>query len=265
MWGDWAGRDECTGVSRSLIRLVALAVADVVNDMHDNEFWASSKSVAHKVGCHPNRAQSCLKHLVEIGVLEVVKQQRGKPTRFRWVGLRLSATDGSGTSRLDVDAERTDGGGTSATDGGGTVPLTGVAKQNRTEIEQKPVTTSLPADAGEPPPIEIAKELMRRYWEFVEKETGKKPVIDFMGAAKVVESAIKAGWSVEEVGRAVGVLRQMSRPITKPTLEAALDGRIVKPVVPSKPTPIERAMQQRAARRQAPTLVDATETRQLEN
>jgi len=74
------------GISPQTVRLVALAVADVVNDLHDNEFWGARRLLAEKVGCDPDTVGDVLKHLCHTGVAEVMSAEPGFPVRYRWRG-----------------------------------------------------------------------------------------------------------------------------------------------------------------------------------
>jgi hypothetical protein len=105
-WGpDFPVRAE--GLSSHAVRVVALAVADVVNDMHGHEFYAARKKLAEKVGMDRDTVGDVLKHLVEAGVLSVVELSPGKPVRYRWnigtygdppQGVRSSTVGGAVTS-----------------------------------------------------------------------------------------------------------------------------------------------------------------------
>lgn len=67
--------------------LLHLAVADVVNDVHDNRFWMSQAALADKVGCARGTVNEWLREAVECGALEVVQHndQAGKPNVYRFV------------------------------------------------------------------------------------------------------------------------------------------------------------------------------------
>lgn len=76
---------QAEGIGTAMVRLVALAVADVVNDTHDNLFYAKRRSMATKVGCDPDTVGDVLKHLVASGVMEVVRADPGRPVEYRWL------------------------------------------------------------------------------------------------------------------------------------------------------------------------------------
>jgi len=83
----------------------------------------------------------------------------------------------------------------------------------------------------------VAKDVVNAYWEAVEAETGKKPVVEYMGLVKIVEAALRAGWVPADISAAIGELRTQARPVTKTTIESALDGRAKTVGLPAcKPT-----------------------------
>jgi hypothetical protein len=75
------------GLRPATIRLVALAVADVVNDAHDNEFYGSVTKLAAKVGLSRQCVGQVLKHLCDAGVLSQLEERPGGTTKYRWVGV----------------------------------------------------------------------------------------------------------------------------------------------------------------------------------
>jgi len=74
-------------LAESTIRLVALAVADVVNDLYGNEFFSSVTKLATKVGLSRETVGLVLRHLCDTGVLVLVETRPGGTTRYRWVGV----------------------------------------------------------------------------------------------------------------------------------------------------------------------------------
>lgn len=82
-WGD-GFPVHAEGLSPCAVRVVALAIADVVNDMHGYTFYASRKKVALKVGMDPDTIGDVLSHLVHCGVLTILKKSTGRPTVYRW-------------------------------------------------------------------------------------------------------------------------------------------------------------------------------------
>jgi hypothetical protein len=71
---------------RGATLLVALAVADVVNDVHGNEFWMAVPRLAEKSRVSLSSAKEALARLVADGILEVVEAGGATrtPTRYRW-------------------------------------------------------------------------------------------------------------------------------------------------------------------------------------
>ena len=62
---------------------VHLSIADSVNDQNDNELWMRQSKLAVKARVTRQRACEAISKLVDAGLLEVLEQRPGKPTRFR--------------------------------------------------------------------------------------------------------------------------------------------------------------------------------------
>lgn len=77
--------DECDGVSRTTVRLVAVYVADVVNGRHGWAFYGALGTIAADLGIAVRTVRRAVAHLVEVGVIEVVEERPGRTTRYRWV------------------------------------------------------------------------------------------------------------------------------------------------------------------------------------
>lgn len=86
-WGPNFPVDTDLPLAESTIRLVALAVADVVNDLHGNEFFSSVTKLATKVGLSRETVGLVLRHLCDTGVLTLIETRPGGTTRYRWVGV----------------------------------------------------------------------------------------------------------------------------------------------------------------------------------
>lgn len=82
-WGDLPMPS--SGVSAASYRLVAVAIADIVNDAHDNQFFGSIKNLADKVRLNRDTVRRCVGAMVESGVLEVVRTRDGDTSIYRWV------------------------------------------------------------------------------------------------------------------------------------------------------------------------------------
>ncbi len=69
--------------------LVHLAIADVVNDAHDNEFFMSTYNLTTKLGScvSRNTVETTLRDMVARGLLEIIESggAQRKPTRYRFV------------------------------------------------------------------------------------------------------------------------------------------------------------------------------------
>jgi predicted ArsR family transcriptional regulator len=70
--------------------LIHLAVADVVNDAHGNEFWMSHTNLAEKVGVTRETVARWFADAVDLGLVECVtdNSRRGRPNCYRLVMAR---------------------------------------------------------------------------------------------------------------------------------------------------------------------------------
>lgn len=68
-------------------KVVALAIAEVVNDAHDHMFWMHPGKLAKKVRMQPGNVRHRLGDLVDLGLLRVVERGggKGKTTCYQWV------------------------------------------------------------------------------------------------------------------------------------------------------------------------------------
>lgn len=66
--------------------IVHLAVADVVNDLHDNEFWSAIEPLAAKCNLNRRTVERALAQLVDDGWLTrlVDGKEKGQPSRYRF-------------------------------------------------------------------------------------------------------------------------------------------------------------------------------------
>jgi hypothetical protein len=197
---------EAEGLSPQMIRVVALAVGDVVNDLNDNEFWGARRLLAEKVGCDPATVSDVMHHLCSVGFIVELERKRGKPVRYRWVGV-VDQGSSTPTSRGDV------------TPG---VGVTSPPNTKEPQLELKP--------ASQPPTISkadrtaLAKSIVNDYWERVKEETSKPPLIPYMGTVNVVATAVK-DWPPEQISAALWTMRKQRKPITMQVLGEHLDGR----------------------------------------
>ena len=77
--------------------LVLLAVADIANDVHNNELWIGSEKLAAKCRMHPGNVRKRLKELVEDGwLIELVTGGgMGKTSRYQFVPVDITAPLGA--------------------------------------------------------------------------------------------------------------------------------------------------------------------------
>ena len=77
--------------------LVLLAVADIANDVHNNEIFMGSEKLAAKCRMHPGNVRKRLKELVEDGwLIELaVGGGMGKTSRYRFVPVDKTAPTGA--------------------------------------------------------------------------------------------------------------------------------------------------------------------------
>lgn len=75
--------------------LVHLAIADVANDVHNNEFWMTAAGLAEKVRVSRSTVMRAFARMTELGLLEIVERGggRGKPTTYRLLFPKLSQDD----------------------------------------------------------------------------------------------------------------------------------------------------------------------------
>lgn len=67
--------------------IIHLAIADVVNDTYDNEFWMTREALAEKSRCSESSVKRTIRYLVDVGGLVVLERGggRGNKTRFRFM------------------------------------------------------------------------------------------------------------------------------------------------------------------------------------
>lgn len=71
-------------VSPSTVRLVALAIADTVNDAHGYEFYGSQTGLARKCGVTRETVRLVLQHLQSAEVIRVTNKRPGTTTVYTW-------------------------------------------------------------------------------------------------------------------------------------------------------------------------------------
>lgn len=93
---------------RGLKLVVHLALADVVNDQHQHEFWMAQANLAEKCRCTRTEVSRVLNQMVADGYLAVLEDnsRAGRPSRFRFLYHQADG-DGCADSAQGVCAERT--------------------------------------------------------------------------------------------------------------------------------------------------------------
>lgn len=228
-WGEDFPVDS-PGLSRHVIRLVALAVADVVNDLNDNEFWGARRLLAAKVGVDPDTVSDVMKHLSAAGVIDVVERKPGRAVRYRWVWFpgAVSQPRGSGVSPpVPV------GGSGDATVGVAVPPPPHIPKDPT--LNPNPPSAAVASqlfDTGDEPlaPRKVATAIVNGYWEHVRAETGRFPRgVRHQALVAQVEPLVDE-WDNTAIAMALARARSDCRPITGQVIEEYLDGRrLAKP------------------------------------
>jgi hypothetical protein len=80
--------------------LVQVALADVANDMHENELWCSTVTLSKKCRCARYTVTRALADLVDAGQLEVIAETPGRSTRYRMLFSTPATTDGTPSADL---------------------------------------------------------------------------------------------------------------------------------------------------------------------
>lgn len=105
LWGQWPE------TWTPAVKLTALGLADVVNDMHGNRFYASVGALARKAGLADSTVRDALAELEADSWLSVVERRPGQATIYRWTprGIWTTPPNGGGVtppSGGDHPAER---------------------------------------------------------------------------------------------------------------------------------------------------------------
>ena len=166
------------GVSSAAVRLVALSIADVVNDANDNEFYGSVTRLAAKVTLSRETVGLVLKHLVEAGVLDQLEERPGGTTRYRWNGVP------------EIPSPLTDG------------PDGGVGTSRRdTKTTQPSQGSSLRSE-------KLDHQVAREYWVwYVVEHPGLRPTIVFPALRKVASKLLEAGHQPDDIVDAMKTAR----------------------------------------------------------
>lgn len=95
---------DCAGVSSPVVRLVALAMGDVVNDMHDWLFFGSAERLAAKCGVHRDTVRKVIRHLEAHHVIRTFKIVSGRPTEYQWIYDPAATPRGQDTATRGIAA-----------------------------------------------------------------------------------------------------------------------------------------------------------------
>lgn len=193
------------GVSAAVVRLVALSVADVVNDANDNEFYGSVKRLAAKVALSRETVGLAMKHLVDVGVLEHLEDRPGGTTRYRWHGvtelpspLSERSVGGDGTARRDTNSSQ-------------------------------PSQSSLRSE-------QLDHQVATEYWEwYVGEFPGLKPTIVFPALRKVADKLLEAGHQPDAIIDAMKTAKAWTAKALATEIETkrlAAEGKPVGSVIP---------------------------------
>jgi DNA-binding transcriptional ArsR family regulator len=172
--------------------LVHLLVADVVNDLHRNEFWMTVPAVAEACGVSGRTVQRALSDLVDAGVLEVVEDGggRGAATRYRYHPEWRTPPRNGDTVAPNTAPERV-----TAT------PETVTPCPERVTASHRNGDDTSIGNQREPKGSarQLAETLVRSWWE----STTPRPVVSFIGVVKLVERFLDAGHDEAAVARAL--------------------------------------------------------------
>ena len=76
-------------------RLIHLAIADVVNDGHDNQFWMSQGRLASKANCSRKAVNSAIGKMIEAGHLVLISAGSGQQPNMYQMVLGVTTGDTS--------------------------------------------------------------------------------------------------------------------------------------------------------------------------
>jgi len=165
-------------------KLIHIAIADVVNDMHNNEFFMTNDNLAEKASCTRTYANQVLKEMVEDGLLELVGK-RGVVVSYKFLfkGVNSVNTNCSEIEQLTVNSG----------DGG-------VNSVNTEPKVTKDGNPKLTKDTSINPEVQ---EVWDAYIATVEEVEGKKSRMKFTDKRKKKITRWLKDYSVEELTLAV--------------------------------------------------------------
>lgn len=148
--------------------LIHLAIADVVNDTHGNQFWMSNQSLAEKVGSDRAEVNRTLHDMVERGMLRVVYAEHGRTVIYEF----LFEEGGVRTAHRGVCAERTGGVRTAHTE------LKGTQEEPKTDPHasenEPPAPLVLVTPDGATDPL---MEEFNEFWKHYPRKVGRQDAL----------------------------------------------------------------------------------------
>lgn len=179
--------------------LIHLAVADVVNDAHGNEFWMSQKGLAEKVGVSRQSVCEWFHDATDRGLVECVRDNStaGRPNVYRFLmpkGVSPQVTGGVGKSDRGVSAQPTGGVGSADTELKGTQKGTQTSLSLVEEVDES-------ATADDSSFTSSAKKVFEKWTE----ATGKDPKKVKLNRARQdkIRARLREGYSVDDLCAAV--------------------------------------------------------------
>lgn len=179
--------------------VIALAIADVVNDAHGNTFFMSVPNLARKARVSDRTAQDALRALEVAGWLEVVERHRNRPNVYAWTPGVQILHPADPAPELEVEPQE----------------------------ELGADFVEAPGDPPSEPGLTInqrAKVLLDAYWTFIRAETGRDPTATPVGALSVIRKLLEAGIADIEIKRGLARLYRVegSTAITRSGLERSI-------------------------------------------
>lgn len=176
---------------------VHLAVADSVNDQHDNEFWLTRGRLAKKARVSPRSAFTALTTLTEGGFLDLLDESSGRtPSRYRFlypdVPVVYDSRSPSTVQRLhgSKPANR------ATTDSEPCNQRTSTVQPAHERLPLKEGTQGNPREPKAAGRLR-AEGLVKASWESWGRE--KRALHNFMGLVKLTEKFVEAGTSDDDL------------------------------------------------------------------
>ena len=189
---------------------IHLAIADSVNDQNDYELWMRQAVIATKARTRRATVNETLAKLIADGYLELVAEGTGGANRYRFLmpptapvvydsRPKRQPAAANAPEQLPLGGVRSADTGCTPSEQGGVRPANRGVRPANTELKQTQGGTQ-----GEPKPrgdagASLSLELVRRVWD----RCSPKPATPFIGAVKIAERLLAAGWSAEAVENAM--------------------------------------------------------------